>query len=358
MRFPWQKKPEARQSQTDAIVTALLGVAAGGVTGRPDGTAALETAAGLYARSFWAAEVSGGPDMLAQALPPETLGAMARSLIRTGDSLHLLDVDPAGAVKLSPASAWEIRGSYRPEQWVYRATLSSPSGETTTVRAADSVVHLRYGYDPRRPWRGLGPLQWAAATGAIAGNTELRLGEEAGASVGAFLPVPRGPTDPDDDTDHLAGMRGDIEASKGKGLLVETTSAGWTEGQGAAPMFDWKQQRFGANPPESVVTLRSEVAQAVLAACGVPSGLIVNAGNSGSREAWRQFLFGSVGPLARIMEAELSAKLGVAISLRFDELRASDLAGRARAFQSLVGSGMEVDKAARLASLLMEEEDE
>ena len=357
MRFPWQKKPEARQSQTDAIVTALLGVAAGGVTGRPDGTAALETAAGLYARSFWAAEVSGGPDMLAQALPPETLGAMARSLIRTGDSLHLLDVDPAGAVKLSPASAWEIRGSYRPEQWVYRATLSSPSGETTTVRAADSVVHLRYGYDPRRPWRGLGPLQWAAATGAIAGNTELRLGEEAGASVGAFLPVPRGPTDPDDDTDHLAGMRADIEAAKGKGMLVETTSAGWTEGQGAAPMFDWKQQRFGANPPASVVTLRSEVAQAVLAACGVPSGLIVNSGNSAARESWRQFLFGSVGPLARIMEAELSAKLGVPISLRFDELRASDLAGRARAFQSLVGGGMEVDKAARLASLLMENDE-
>ena len=282
---------------------------------------------------------------------------MARALIRTGDSLHLLDVDADGGVKLRPASAWEIRGGHRPEQWVYRATQSSPSGETTTVRAADSVVHLRYGYDPRRPWRGLGPLQWAAATGVIAGNTELRLGEEAGASVGAFLPVPSGPRDPKDPTDPLAGMRADIEAAKGKGLLVETTSAGWTEGQGAAPMFDWKSQRFGANPPASVVTLRSEVAQAVLAACGVPAGLIVNAGNSGSREAWRQFLFGSVGPLARIMEAELSAKLGVAISLRFDELRASDLAGRARAFQSFVGSGMDVDKAARLTSLLMENDE-
>ena len=80
MRLPWQKKPEARQSQTDAIVTALLGVAAGGVTGRPDGTAALETAAGLYARSFWAAEVSGGPDMLAQALSPELLSGKWRGL--------------------------------------------------------------------------------------------------------------------------------------------------------------------------------------------------------------------------------------------------------------------------------------
>ena len=298
------------------------------------------------------------PDMLAQAISPELLGQMARALIRTGDCLHLIDLDTAGGFTLRPVSTWEIRGGPRPETWVYRATIASPSGETTTVRAADGVVHLRYGYDPRRPWRGLGPLQWAVATGAIAGNTELRLGEETGASVGAFLPVPRGPADPDDDTDPMAAIRGDIENAKGKGLLVETTSGGWQEGQAAAPASDWKPQRFGGNPPESVVTLRSDVAQAVLAACGIPAGLVVNAGNSGSREAWRQFLFGSVGPLARIMEAELSAKLGVAIRLRFDELRASDLAGRARAFQSLVASGLDVDKAARLASLLMEDDEE
>ena len=47
---------------------------------------------------------------------------------------------------------------------------------------------------------------------------------------------------------------------------------------------------------------------------------------------------------------------GQPISLSFDGLFAADLAGRARAFQSLVNGGMDVAKAAALAGLMQAEE--
>ena len=44
------------------------------------------------------------------------------------------------------------------------------------------------------------------------------------------------------------------------------------------------------------------------------------------------------------------------MSLSFDRLFASDLTGRARAFQSMVGAGMPVEKAASLAGLMATED--
>ena len=61
-------------------------------------------------------------------------------------------------------------------------------------------------------------------------------------------------------------------------------------------------------------------------------------------------------PLAEIVGEELSDKFETPISLSFDSLFAADLAGRARAFQSLVNGGVDVAKAASLAGLLMAEE--
>ena len=55
------------------------------------------------------------------------------------------------------------------------------------------------------------------------------------------------------------------------------------------------------------------------------------------------------------VESELSDKLSVDIRLDWEELRAGDVAGRARAFQSLVGGGMALDDAARVSGVLMED---
>ena len=70
------------------------------------------------------------------------------------------------------------------------------------------------------------------------------------------------------------------------------------------------------------------------------------------REGYRRLLHSTVVPMARIVQGELTAKLEVDVTLRFDGLFAADLSGRARAFQSLVLADMDPGKAAGLAGLM------
>ena len=56
--------------------------------------------------------------------------------------------------------------------------------------------------------------------------------------------------------------------------------------------------------------------------------------------------------MARLVAAELSEKLEYAVSLDLSGLHASDVEGRARAFQSLVGSGMPIGEAASVTGLI------
>ena len=98
---------------------------------------------------------------------------------------------------------------------------------------------------------------------------------------------------------------------------------------------DWRAQRIGASPPVSLVNLHELASREIALACGVPAALASpNPTGTGTRESWRQFLFGTIAPVGKLVAAELSRKLGAPITLKWDELRASDLAGRARAFQS------------------------
>ena len=334
---------------TDAIVRALLTQAAGGTTADPSATAALEAAAGSYARAFAVASVE--PDTPAtRALTPELLALMARDLIRRGEFVHVIEVG-RGGVRLTPAGSWDVRGRFDPVTWRYRCDLFGPSGNVTRNLPAAAVIHGRYSVDPARPWWGVSPLGWARLTGKLHANLEDAIADEAGGTRGYLLPIPQGP-DTDDDTDPLAGLRKDIATLRGRTVLTETTSAGWGEGQMAAPVADWRPQRIGANPPASLATLRTDSAMAVLAACGVSSDLFVHGDAAGQRESWRRFLHGSVQPLGDLLAAELGDKLDVpGLRLTFDRLMASDLSGRARAFGSLVQGGMDKDRAARLAGL-------
>ena len=109
--------------------------------------------------------------------------------------------------------------------------------------------------------------------------------------------------------------------------------------------MDWRAERLGANPPVSLVDLSSRAERSVLAACGVPVELVDSNSGTGDREAWRRFLFGSVAPVAKIIEEELRAKLDPGVGLQFPELRASDLAGRARAFKQLTEAGVDTKEA-------------
>lgn len=68
-------------------------------------------------------------------------------------------------------------------------------------------------------------------------------------------------------------------------------------------------------------------------------------GSTSRRESWRQFLHGTVTPLANAVQLELSRKLGTEVRIEFDKFFASDVQGRARSYQSLVTAGMPPAKA-------------
>ena len=359
MRLPWKRsepepEPERRAALpfTDSVVAALTAQAAGTAAGDPSAIAALEAAAGLYAMAFAGARVTPENAMTA-GLSPACRALMARNLIRRGADVHQIEVR-GGAVRLRPVGSWDVRGGADESGWWYRADVFGPSGNETRFVPSSSVVHARYAVDPSRPWYGIGPLGWARATGTLAANLEARLGEEAGGPVGHVMPVPLDGGDGEED-DSLAMMKADLAAAKGRTILAETTAGGWGEGKMAAPLSDWKASRFGASPPDSLPTLRTDAGLAVLSACQVPAGLFTDADGTSQREAWRRWAMGPLAGLAATVEAELSAKLDQPVRLDFGHLWAADMAGRAASFKAMVTAGMEIERAIGITGLLSSE---
>ena len=355
--WPFKETLETRTAQpfTDAIAAAIIAQASGTVPSNPLTIASLEMAAGAYMRAFMGATVEGSA-MTKKALTSGTLGLVARDLIRRGESIHLILTD-TGTLELISCGSWDVRGGWSEESWEYRVDLFGPSGNITRLVPSSSVLHFRYSVDPARAWHGLSPLAWATSTGNLAANLENRLEQETGGPVGYLLPVPHDSAPKEDGTGPLDGLRKDISGLRGQNVLLETTAAGHGEGRQAAPQQDWVSRRIGANPPEVLAVLRSDMGRAVLGACGVPVGLFESQGSSqGAREAWRQFVYGSVQPLAKMISEELSKKLETEVSLNFSELQAADIAARAGSFKKMVESGIAVDRAAGLSGLLALEE--
>ena len=141
-----QERARPRIARSDAFgaaaVAALVAQASGGVTAaQAASTAAVEAAAGLLGRAFGAADVAG-PEPIKRALTPATLEMIGRQIIRTGDHLVRIRVD-GGRIVLDPVGDWDVRGSYAPETWTYRAHFGGPS-RTTTARGLtrDEVLAL------------------------------------------------------------------------------------------------------------------------------------------------------------------------------------------------------------------------
>ena len=135
MRFPWQRdvllpEPtrETRESGgdfSDAVVRLIEQTAAGS-TADARSTAATEAAAGHLSRAFASAEVVG-PPWVQQAVSPVFLSQVRRDLVRSGDSLHVIRVNPMGKAVLLPCSSWHFEGDADPDTWMVRATVFGPS---------------------------------------------------------------------------------------------------------------------------------------------------------------------------------------------------------------------------------------
>lgn len=168
------------------------------------------------------------------------------------------------------------------------------------------------------------------------------------------MPVPQDGGD-GSEGDSLVSLKNDLRNARGRTLLVPTTAEGWSEGMAAAPRQDRQQKRIGADPPDTLEKIRGSVGETILACCDVPVELAELGQGTAAREAWRRFLHATINPLRKLIAEELTEKFELPVSLNFDSLMASDISGRARAFQSMVGDGMEVARAAELSSLMTEE---
>ena len=253
---------EERSSYTDMVVDALVMAASGSGTASPFGTAAVEMAASRWARAMATAQASH------PSIDPPLLATIGRALCRSGEIVFDLVVDPVRGLTFIPASDWlVIRGGADPSTWEYQLSLRGPGTQAVVNRTRAGVAHFIYASDPRRPWKGLSPLQWATSTGSLMGHVEAALRDEASGPRGSVIAMPEG-------TQAQAGLKAGFANLKG-GLALPQTTAGGSGDRAQSPQRDWRVERLGANPPAALVALRQAGEVSVLSACGVPGSMAI-----------------------------------------------------------------------------------
>lgn len=336
MRLPWrrQAEPETRGSVAygDEVVRLLLQRAGATAVADVLQSLALEAAAGMVGRAFAAATVDGplGPE-----LEPH-LEFIGRSFIRRGESILL-----GSLAGFERAAEWDVYGGV---PWRYQITVSRPDEQRTFNLDGSRVLHFRTAEARSTPWKGRGPLQVGDSGAALISGLEAALANEANGPHGSIIPIPVSPTEAE-----MGDIRDNIRDLAGRTMLVESQRSGWGDGEaGASSSGDWAVRRIGANPPSGLVELFVQHRRGVLGACGVPIEILEPGQGTSRREAYRQFMHGVLTPYGAIMEREVRAKLDTDIRIRWDRLRAADVAGRARAYQSLTGAGMDAGRAEKL----------
>ena len=350
MKWPWTSNLEYRadSSYTDALTALLVAQAGGGaVTAVASAVGALEAASGLVARAFATAMVETTSSAVQAALTPATLAMVGRGLVRKGECLFVIDTS-AGMIDLLPVSNFDMYGGANRRTWEYRATVAGPQDLATYDRVpSESILHFTYAQDFDRPFRGIGPLQSAQLTGRLAAETLSALADESSGPRGHIMGLP---VDGDDPT--IEPLKAAIGKLTGQVAYLEDGDYGGAPGGGKVMM---RPERLGPEPTAALVELFKISREDVLSCCGINPSLVMDAQGTAQREAYRQFLFGTVAPLGRMVAAELSEKLDTPVALDWEELRASDIAGRARAFGVMVSNGMDLTQAAGLSGLLTAE---
>ena len=124
MIWPWKSAPVEHRasSYTDQVVTAILQAASGGGARPALATAALESAATLYAGALASCAISG-PSSITRAFDATWRAATAAELIRRGQCVYIIGADPVSGLSLAPAASWDVHGGPNPASWV----LSRPA---------------------------------------------------------------------------------------------------------------------------------------------------------------------------------------------------------------------------------------
>lgn len=326
-----EPEPAEDRNYSDIITQALVDAASDNLTDAY--VSALEIASGQLSRAFTAAGVEGAG---AAAFDPWVMAQIGRQLVEQGEAVWYrvgMTLRRADNYQYRPSGAYE---------------LSFPEGPR--IEPASRVFHARWNIDTGSQ-RGLAPLGAARTLRVLMQRLEATLATEGNAAVGYLLPVPT-----DGDAANISQLKEDLAGLQGRIAVVETTRGGWGDGRSGAPQRDFALARLGPSYPEGNVRMFVAARESVLAACGYPVQLAQDSDGTAQREAWRRYLHGTVSPMGRIVTAA-AARVGLAITLDWDNLFASDVQGRARAFQSLVNGGMSLEAAAAASGILTPQED-
>ena len=302
---------------------------------------ALQTAAGAVARALATAAVDGDRG----ALPASTRYAIGYDLVRHGQFVALLQIQRDGAARLLRADANSpTYGGPERESWRYNLTIGGPSHTRTLTAPADTVAHILWNSDSITPWRGRSPLAVAAASGSLAARIAHSLTGEAAIPSVRVTPMPMG------QQEGAAQLLAD-RLRRGGLVFPETAMSAGGQGRVAAPLTDWKANRYGFDAPDSAVKLHQLLTEEIGCACGVPAAMMAGARSAGPamKESFRQFLLLTVEPLAALVAAEVGRVIESPVRLRFDALAAVDAPGRARAVHVLTQSGIDKAEAMRRA---------
>ena len=334
-------RTEERASYTEEHINAALAAALGS-SADVSRTAAAAAAALIWSRCLAAAVVE--PAGLRATVTPQWLAGVGVDAVIRGEHLSVIAVEDRMVLRRS--SSWDVTGGF---DWRYRADLPTPSGVVTVSYPADGVVWIPWQASRQEPWRGTSPLVLAGLTGDALARAEQALAWELGTTTGYVLPLP---VDGEDET--IADFKAGLKTLKGGLSVAETTAGGWGAGKQAAPPGDLgAATRLGARPPKEIVDLRSDLAFDVLAACGIPPGMLDrDADGTARRAALAAFIDTALEPFARILAAELSVKLDKAVTLDLSGLaRADTVLTRARAAAQLVGVGVAIEDALTASGL-------
>ena len=316
------------RNYTDIVTQALIDASADTIA--DSYLSALEISAGALSRAFASSTVGGAAGA---SFTPWTMAQIGRELVEQGEAIWFRI-----GRRLIRGDNYEIS----PDMAEYVFNL--PSGAVRM--AANRVIHVRWNVNINN-YRGVGALQQARNLRTMTQKLEQSLSDEMGAAVGYLLPVPA-----DGNAASVEQLKQDLAKLKGNIALIETARAGWGQGTQAGARRDFDLARMGPDVPDSSVNLYRLSRNTILAATGYPPTLAnEQADGTGQREAWRRYLHGTVAPLGALV-VEAASMAGLAITIEHDKLFASDIMGRARAFQSMVGGGMDMAKAAALSGLI------
>lgn len=338
MRWPWQKRETAahRDMETRAFLPVTdTYIGARRVDLLREGAVPLSATIGAIAGAWSRAFAMLDPDPDPSPLTADVLAAIGLDLILRGESCWRIRLDGSD-LALDRVAAWDVRDGNR-----FALSIAHPGG-TETVRAlAGEVLLLTVNARAEAPWRGRSPFSMMGGSPALMAEIEGAISGAVEWTGRGLLPFP--------DTVPAEQQTAALQGLKGGGRLAAIRSKeDFTASTGSGRASEFRRIELTPDLEQAALNPTLDALHArLLAAAGVPPGLFAASGNAGAaREAYRLFTLTTIAPVARGLLPELR-KVGVT-ALGTGSMLSADVAGRARAVGTLVGAGMELERALSL----------